>query len=81
MSSRHPSHPLHHAHPLRIFGISASITIALGIWMLFYGGISALWLFFVLALLVGSISGTYSSPCIAVPMLRIFFKLQRKYAH
>lgn len=51
MSSRHPSHPLHHAHPFRIFAISGLITIGLGIWMLFYGGISALWLFFVLALL------------------------------
>ena len=47
--------------------------------LLFLGGASLK--FFVLALLVGSISGTYSSPCIAVPMLRIFFKLQRKYAH
>lgn len=51
MNSRHSSHPLHHAHPFRIFAISATITIALGIWMLFYGGLSALWLFFVLALL------------------------------
>lgn len=49
--SRHASHPLHPAHPFRIFAISGSITIALGIWMFFYGGISALWLFFVLALL------------------------------
>lgn len=49
--TRHPSHPLHHAHPFRIFAISGTITLALGIWMLFYGGISALWLFFVLALL------------------------------
>lgn len=51
MSSRHPSHPLHHAHPFRIFAISGTITAVLGVWMLFYGGISALWLFLVLAML------------------------------
>lgn len=51
MSSRHPSHPLHPAHPFRIFGISGTITAIFGIWMFFYGGLPALWLFFVLALM------------------------------
>lgn len=51
MSTRHSSHPLHHAHPFRIFAISTILTTALGIWMFSYGGIAALWLFIVLALL------------------------------
>lgn len=45
------NHPLHPSHPFRIFAISGALTIILGIWMAFYGGLSALWLFVVLALL------------------------------
>lgn len=45
------THPLHPNHPFRIFAISGIITAGLGIWMFLYGGVSALWLFFVLALL------------------------------
>ena len=45
------SHPLHPDHPFRIFAISSIITVALGAWMFAYGGIGALWLFIVLALL------------------------------
>jgi len=45
------NHPLHPNHPFRIFAISAGLTIALGAMMAFYGGLSALWLFVVLALL------------------------------
>lgn len=45
------NHPLHPNHPFRIFAISGAITASLGVWMFFYGGFSALWLFFVLALL------------------------------
>jgi uncharacterized protein len=42
---------MHPNHPLRIFAISGLLTIALGIMMAFYGGLSALWLFVVLAIL------------------------------
>ena len=45
------NHPLHPNHPFRIFAISAGLTIALGAMMAFYGGLSALWLFVVFALL------------------------------
>jgi uncharacterized protein len=42
---------MHANHPLRIFAVSGFLTIALGIMMAFYGGLSALWLFVVLAIL------------------------------
>lgn len=45
------SHPLHPNHPFRIFAISGTLTLVLGVLMAFYGGLSALWLFAVLAIL------------------------------
>ena len=51
MTTKPSSHPLHPAHPLRIFFISGTLTGLLGILMFWYGGISALWLFAVLAIL------------------------------
>lgn len=47
----HEKHPLHPSHPFRIFAISGALTIALGAWMFGYGGLPALWLFAVLAIL------------------------------
>jgi uncharacterized protein len=41
----------HPNHPLRIFAVSGALTILLGILMAWYGGLSALWLFAVLAIL------------------------------
>lgn len=51
MSAKQSSHPLHPSHPFRIFAISGTLTIILGIVMAWYGGLSALWLFVVLAIL------------------------------
>ena len=45
------THPLHPAHPFRIFFVSGTLTIILGITMLWYGGLGALWLFAILAIL------------------------------
>jgi uncharacterized protein len=45
------THPLHPSHPFRIFAISGALTIVLGLVMALYGGLTALWLFSVLALL------------------------------
>jgi uncharacterized protein len=42
---------MHSAHPFRIFAISILITIAFGIIVAVFGGIGALWLFVVLAIL------------------------------
>ncbi|MFZ2545265.1 MAG: DUF475 domain-containing protein [Candidatus Saccharimonadales bacterium] len=42
---------MHKSHPLRIFAFSGFITIALAITMFWYGGVSALWLFLVLAIM------------------------------
>ncbi len=42
---------MHKNHPLRIFGVSAFITLALAAVVLFEGGISALWLYVVLVIL------------------------------
>lgn len=42
---------MHSAHPLRIFGISGLITLAFAVVVAIYGGIGALWLFVVLAIL------------------------------
>lgn len=39
------------SHPLRIFWLSGLITIALGAWMLSYGGLMGLWLFTILVIL------------------------------
>lgn len=41
----------HKNHPLRIFAISGILTLIIGIIVAFYGGLSALWLFVVLAVL------------------------------
>lgn len=51
MSTTSPTHPLHPSHPLRIFAVSGILTILLGVLMAWYGGLSALWLFVVLAIL------------------------------
>ena len=42
---------LHSAHPLRIFAVSSILSLLLGIIVVIYGGIGALWLFIVLAIL------------------------------
>lgn len=42
---------MHPAHPLRIFAFSGLITLAIGILVAVYGGLSSLWLFVVLAIL------------------------------
>jgi len=38
-------------HPLRIFGVSGLLTVALGIWVAFAGGIESLWIYLVLVVL------------------------------
>lgn len=42
---------MHKNHPLRIFAISGLLTISLAVTMFLYGGIAALWLFLILAVL------------------------------
>ena len=42
---------LHPNHPLRIFAVSGILTLLLGVMMAWHGGLSALWLFTVLAIL------------------------------
>lgn len=42
---------MHSTHPLRIFGVSALLTIALGIAVAINGGIAALWIYLVLVIL------------------------------
>ncbi|MDB5176734.1 MAG: conserved rane protein of unknown function [Candidatus Saccharibacteria bacterium] len=42
---------MHSAHPLRIFGFSAALTAVIAIFVAIYGGLGALWLFAVLAIL------------------------------
>jgi preprotein translocase subunit SecF len=44
-----------------------------------YGGETVKW--FAVALLIGTISGTYSSPFVAVPILVTWDELQKKYKH
>lgn len=45
------THPLHPNHPFRIFAISGTLTVVLAALMAWYGGLGALWLFMVLAVL------------------------------
>ncbi len=42
---------MHPAHPLRIFAVSGILSLLLGVIVVAYGGIGALWLFIVLAIL------------------------------
>ncbi|MDO8503586.1 MAG: protein translocase subunit SecF [bacterium] len=57
--------------------VNNSLTIVFMLFALFLmGGVSIKW--FVLALLVGTISGTYSSPFVAVPLLVTWDRLQRR---
>jgi len=42
---------MHSAHPLRIFGFSAALTAVIAIVVMLFGGLGALWLFAVLAVL------------------------------
>jgi hypothetical protein len=42
---------MHASHPLRIFGISALLTLAIGVAVALFGGLGALWIYAVLVLL------------------------------
>ncbi len=42
---------MHASHPLRIFGVSAVLTVVLGIVVAMFGGLAALWLYVVLTVL------------------------------
>jgi len=45
--------------------------------LILLGGTSVKW--FAIALLIGTISGTYSSPFVAVPLLVTWDELQKKF--
>ncbi|MDB5183533.1 MAG: conserved rane protein of unknown function [Candidatus Saccharibacteria bacterium] len=42
---------MHRNHPLRIFGVSGLLTLVLGIWVAWVGGIEALWIYLILVIL------------------------------